>query len=306
MLVFFTFSRPISYAIQGTGYRHCFEPNRVYATTPSDLHIHKTAVENHDPANKLLILKPEEVQKHIQLPEDNWREANGNKTAIVNGGGTAFGDCLCFATAYRLWRRQTKAETNLFCLNPFTLSPILRHHSILLEGELTRRNIPYVKYGGLKFVEAAHVKDLMSFLRLAENPRDLVSGARLLQLLPGIGPKRARQLMDLLIQSGGKFRTWDDATVPPASCDDWSKLVGLMKRLGKRTTDLPSQIGLVRRFYDPILENRYDNPTPRRRDLEQLEQLASPSGTAFGVHEARGAETTRVEEPANVLENVIM
>jgi len=149
------------------------------------------------------------------------------------------------------------------------------HHSILLEGELARRNIPYVKYGGLKFIEAAHVKDMMSFLRLAENPRDVVSGSRLLQLLPGIGPKRARQLMDLLIQSEGSFRTWDDVTVPPAAGDDWSKLVTLMKQLDKRTSDLPSQIGLVRRFYDPILENRYDNSTPRRRDLEQLEQLAS-------------------------------
>jgi DNA helicase II / ATP-dependent DNA helicase PcrA len=79
------------------------------------------------------------------------------------------------------------------------------HHSILLEGELTRRNIPYVKYGGLKFVESAHVKDLMAFLRLAENPRDLVAGSRLLQLLPGIGPARARQLMDQLIDAGGRF-----------------------------------------------------------------------------------------------------
>ena len=64
------------------------------------------------------------------------------------------------------------------------------HHSILLEAELTRRNIPFHKYGGLKFVETAHVKDLMGFLRLAENPRDLVAGARVLALLPGIGPQK--------------------------------------------------------------------------------------------------------------------
>ncbi len=72
------------------------------------------------------------------------------------------------------------------------------HHSILLETELARHNIPFVKYGGLKFVEAAHVKDLMAFLRLAENPRDIVAGSRVLTLLPGIGPKKAHQLMDSL------------------------------------------------------------------------------------------------------------
>jgi len=63
------------------------------------------------------------------------------------------------------------------------------HHSILLEGELLRHNIPFVKYGGLKFMEAAHVKDLLAFLRLAENPRDVVAGQRVLTLLPGIGPR---------------------------------------------------------------------------------------------------------------------
>ena len=61
------------------------------------------------------------------------------------------------------------------------------HHSAQLELELTRRNIPYVKFGGLKFLEAAHVKDLLAILRFAENPRDRVSGFRVLQLMPGIG-----------------------------------------------------------------------------------------------------------------------
>jgi len=150
------------------------------------------------------------------------------------------------------------------------------HHSLLLEGELTQCNIPYVKYGGLKFLEAAHVKDLMSFLRLAENPRDIVAGTRILELLPGIGPRRARQLIDLVVEAGGRLRVWDKATVPATTRDDWPKLVSLMKRLDRKgTTELASQIHLVRRFYEPFLEDKYDNPAPRLRDLEQLEQLAS-------------------------------
>ncbi len=84
------------------------------------------------------------------------------------------------------------------------------HHSLALELELARRNIPFRKYGGLRFVETAHVKDLLAFLRLAENPRDLMAGTRVLMLLPGVGPKKARALMDLLgsrVVSSGQPRT---------------------------------------------------------------------------------------------------
>jgi DNA helicase-2/ATP-dependent DNA helicase PcrA len=150
------------------------------------------------------------------------------------------------------------------------------HHSVLLEGELTRRNIPYVKYGGLKFLEAAHIKDLMCFLRLAENPRDLVAGGRVLQLLPGIGPKRARTLMDQLIQSGGRLAAWSDASVSGAAQEPWAAFRRLLAEL-TRSDRLPlaAQIELVRRFYEPLLEQRYDNTGPRKRDLEQLEQLSA-------------------------------
>lgn len=105
------------------------------------------------------------------------------------------------------------------------------HHSILLEAELARRNIPFVKYGGLKFMETAHVKDLFAFLRLAENPRDVVAGTRLLMLLPGVGPKRARQLMDLLVARNGDFSSWAEIKPPVAAEPHWPKLVELMRRL---------------------------------------------------------------------------
>jgi len=70
------------------------------------------------------------------------------------------------------------------------------HHSAQLEIELARRNIPFVKYGGLKFLEAAHVKDVVSVLRWCDNPRDRVAGFRILQLLPGIGPSTAAKILD--------------------------------------------------------------------------------------------------------------
>ena len=90
------------------------------------------------------------------------------------------------------------------------------HHSLALELELTRRNIPFHKYGGLRFVETAHVKDLMAFLRLAENPRDLMAGTRVLMLLPGVGPKKARALMDRLA-AGPATRCATRRSRPPSA-----------------------------------------------------------------------------------------
>jgi DNA helicase-2/ATP-dependent DNA helicase PcrA len=149
------------------------------------------------------------------------------------------------------------------------------HHSMLLEAELARANIPFQKYGGLKFVETAHVKDLMAFLRLAENPRDEVSAVRLLPLLPGIGPGKARQLMAMLLQGGGLFEAWAQWKPPPAAAKLWPKFVALVSDLARTSEDLPSQLHRVRKFYTPLLEAKYDHVEPRLRDLEQLEVIAS-------------------------------
>ncbi|MHC4180067.1 MAG: ATP-dependent helicase [Planctomycetota bacterium] len=149
------------------------------------------------------------------------------------------------------------------------------HHSMTLEAELTRRKIPFYKYGGLKFVETAHVKDLMAFLRLAENPRDVVAGTRLLPLLPGIGPGKARQLMQGLLEAGGDFAVWTKWKPPAGAATLWPKLLNLLRGLVKPSDDLPAQVHRVRKFYSPLLETKYDRPQPRLRDLEQLEQVAS-------------------------------
>ncbi|HEY5433281.1 MAG TPA: ATP-dependent helicase, partial [Coriobacteriia bacterium] len=151
------------------------------------------------------------------------------------------------------------------------------HHSLPLELELQRRNIPYKKYGGLKFTETAHVKDLGAILRLAENPRDLSAGMRVLTLLPGVGPANAQRLMDALAEGGGDFLTWADLPSPvPAAKVAWASLVGLMIGLTRpEPMDLPAQVHAVREVYGPLLERRYDNATARLRDLEQIERLAA-------------------------------
>lgn len=151
------------------------------------------------------------------------------------------------------------------------------HHSIQLEGQLARLGIEFVKYGGLKFVEAAHVKDLLSLLRLAENPRDTVSGARALCLLPGIGPKKAQDLLRELAAADGQFDVWRDAKAPAKSKEIWPEFVRLMSWLGQRGAgeDLGEQVRRASKFYEPLLEQAYDNPAQRLADLEELNQLAA-------------------------------
>jgi DNA helicase II / ATP-dependent DNA helicase PcrA len=151
------------------------------------------------------------------------------------------------------------------------------HHSLDLELELARRNIPFQKYGGLRFVETAHVKDLLSFLRLAENPRDTLAGARMLQLIPGIGPKKATQLLGRLGDARGDFRVWKDFSPPSQAGETWDALVEMMIGLSSpdaQTVPLASQVHRVRTLYAPLLEQKLDHAQARLRDLEQLEIVA--------------------------------
>jgi DNA helicase-2/ATP-dependent DNA helicase PcrA len=155
------------------------------------------------------------------------------------------------------------------------------HHSAALELELARRNIPFVKYGGLRFLEAAHVKDVLAFLRWAENPRDVAAAFRVLQLLPGIGPGIARKVLAALETAAYHLADLERFAPPPATAERWPSLIGLLDGLGR--APWPVQVGLVRRFYDPLLEELHDFPASRRADLVELERLAaaSPSRERF-------------------------
>jgi DNA helicase-2/ATP-dependent DNA helicase PcrA len=147
------------------------------------------------------------------------------------------------------------------------------HHSGQLEIELRRRNIPYVKYGGLKFLELAHVKDLLAILRWAENPRDRIAAFRLLQLLPGIGPGTARRALAQLEAAAFRFGELAGFTPPRAAAHLWPELVALMQALAAQEL-WAGQLELARRLYDPLLEERYDFVRARLADLDELVRLS--------------------------------
>ncbi|SMO97778.1 ATP-dependent helicase [Paracoccus laeviglucosivorans] len=141
-------------------------------------------------------------------------------------------------------------------------------HSGPLEVELTRRNIPFVKFGGLKFLDTAHVKDLLAVLRFAQNPRDRVAGFRMLQLLPGLGPGTAAKLLDrLTVPDPMAVLAQMDA---PSKVTGWADLVAALQPTG-----WPDAIGRARLWYEPHLDRIHEDAEFRRADLLQLEQIAS-------------------------------
>jgi DNA helicase II / ATP-dependent DNA helicase PcrA len=156
------------------------------------------------------------------------------------------------------------------------------HHSSALEVELARRNIPFVKYGGLKFMESAHVKDVVALLRILENPADEMGWFRVLQLLDGVGPGAARRIMGSLRVGGHgddsplRRLVHESPTVPARAAADFDALRALVADCARDPAlEVPAEIERVRRFLEPILGRIYSAAGSRLRDIERLEQIAT-------------------------------
>lgn len=150
-----------------------------------------------------------------------------------------------------------------------------------LEVELANRRIPYEKWGGLKFLEAAHIKDVLAFLRLLDNPQDEVSWYRLLRLLPGVGDTTARTAVETLARHGWQPLALGSVRASSRAAPGLAALGALLE--GLRTAPPPSppgeEIMAVRRLYDRLLVETYDDPQPRLADLDQLAIIAAGYAT---------------------------
>ncbi len=190
------------------------------------------------------------------------------------------------------------------------------HHSDMLELELTRRNIPFVKYGGLKFLEAAHIKDVLAILRIMENPRDEVCWFRVLQLLDGVGPAGARKIMQALgvhptqsvsstappsqfrLAGGSPLKILLDTPprVPEAALEPLNRLRDTLADCLAGDQPLPpaAEIARIRRFCEPVFQQRYGSSQARLHDIDQLERVAAAQSfpstmtSAIDTHSARG------------------
>lgn len=141
-------------------------------------------------------------------------------------------------------------------------------HSAPLELELVRRGIPYVKYGGLRFLEAAHVKDVLAVLRWADNPASTLAALRCARLVPGMGPASVRRLL-------GRPGPLADFKPPPAAAQPWAALVELMTRLRGDDAAWPEDLARVIDWYRPHLERLHADARVRLADLEQLARIAA-------------------------------
>ena len=126
-------------------------------------------------------------------------------------------------------------------------------HSGPTEIELTRRNIPFVKFGGLKFLDTAHVKDLLALLRFVENPRDRVAGFRILQLLPGVGPTSAQRVLDAMANQVDPIGALVALAPPPRAGDGWTDFVTTLLQLRSGKSGWPAEISCARLWYTPHL-----------------------------------------------------
>ena len=148
-------------------------------------------------------------------------------------------------------------------------------HSAQLELELTRRGIPFVKYGGLKFLEAAHVKDLLSVLRWAENPRSRLAGFRTVKLLPGVGSATAARLLDAMADAPDPAGAMRGFAMPASVASEWDAFLHLFESLQRAKSAWPADMDMVAHWYEPHLHRIYEDAYVRRGDVAQLQQIAS-------------------------------
>jgi DNA helicase-2/ATP-dependent DNA helicase PcrA len=145
-------------------------------------------------------------------------------------------------------------------------------HAFDLELELTRRNLPFIKRGGFKFIETAHVKDLLAHLRVIHNPLDTVSWNRLLLLLEGVGPKKAKDLIAMLLQTHGSFHVLKQSSGRSAA--GLHNLAATLEQLTEEPLSPAVLLGQMLEYYLPLLKDQYDDYPKRIRDLEHLSVMA--------------------------------
>lgn len=171
-------------------------------------------------------------------------------------------------------------------------------HSFDLEIELSRKGLPFIKRGGVKFIETAHVKDLLAHVRVIANPLDTVSWNRVLMLVEGVGPKKAHDLLAAIVKSGQPFDVLRG--VSGRSGQGLKSLANTLESLTGAEDRSPSeQVNHIYEYYLPILKEQYDDYPKRTRDLDHLHTIAEgypgvnefladlalepPDGSASGV-----------------------
>ena len=143
-----------------------------------------------------------------------------------------------------------------------------------LEIELTKANIPFQKFGGMKFVESSHIKDVLAFLRIASNPKDVVSWYRILLLHEGVGPKTAQKILDDLATARLTLKANPENITKFNYNDRIVKLFQLLYNIHTKNDSPSEKLELVLEYYYPIFKTNYDDFNKRKKDLEIFQNIA--------------------------------
>jgi DNA helicase II / ATP-dependent DNA helicase PcrA len=220
-------------------------------------------------SNAVIALSPQRFAKQL------WTDRSGGGRPILAHVGDET-DQARYVAMRVLAAREAGAKLK-------SLAALFRasSHSAALELELTRRNIPFVKFGGLKFLDAAHVKDALAVLRFAQNPRDRIAGFRVAQILPGVGPANAELIVEAAGRHGG-LAALADWEAPSRAKADFAPFAALLADLAARTL-WPGDLGQVVAWLRDHVERRFDDFPTRLADLDALERIGAtyPSRERF-------------------------
>ncbi|HEY3784589.1 MAG TPA: ATP-dependent helicase [Steroidobacteraceae bacterium] len=250
------------------GFPDRFKPRAEVVTLAQN---YRSTQEVLDVSNALMAEGPRQYRKHLLSIR-----GNGARARIVTI------DELQTQAEYVCTEVLRRRESNV----PLRRQAVLfrsSSHSDILEVELGKRKIPFTKYGGLKFLEAGHIKDIMGVLRWADNPRNTLAAFRIIQILPGMGPANARKAIEHLEAGGYALQSLRGFTAPPAALTAFQKLIELLLVLAEPQRQWPGQVHLVREWYRPHLERLYEHFHTRIGDLDQLELVSGqfPSRERF-------------------------
>ena len=153
------------------------------------------------------------------------------------------------------------------------------HTSLPLQLALSRLDIPFIVYGGIRFIETAHVKDILSFMKVLLNRRDELAWNRVLMLLEGIGPRTAEKIFQHIINNHSLEKALGDFLGDKKISGDLNRLLKLFQKTDNKQLDIPDQLRLIKDFYLPIMKKKFDDHHLRNEDLRALIQISSEYNT---------------------------
>lgn len=184
-------------------------------------------------------------------------------------------------------------------------------HSFDLEIEITKANIPFMKYGGFKFVETSHIKDMTAYLRVLENPLDVVAWNRVLLLIDGVGPRTAEKVIDDILSRKSALSTssfWGDFNAYGQGIRDVFDMLG---SAASQRTSPSEKTSHILNYYYPMFKNRYDDFVKRKKDLEAFEHIAERYSDVSSLLtdlalEPPSESVTDIESPGPETEHLVL